>query len=99
MKVVNIKYVKSVIPETSCGTGYSEPDVFNVIFDNNTSAQINIDIWYRHKSNIKPIFYDTFTHRFGDMCDNIDQAWLMYAREIAEHIFNCSCDELIKQTE
>ena len=34
MKITDIKFIKRIVPQGSSGTGYSEPDVFEITFDN-----------------------------------------------------------------
>lgn len=33
MRIINITYKKTLVPKSGSGTGYSEPDLFNVTFE------------------------------------------------------------------
>lgn len=38
MKIVSIKYLETLIPNMSSGTGYSESDKFHIVCDENLYA-------------------------------------------------------------
>ncbi len=46
MKITSIKLDKHIIPEGSCGTGYSCPDKFTITTSNGNNIILYIDIWY-----------------------------------------------------
>ena len=45
MKIVSFKYLKTFKPQGSCGTGYSEPDIFEVTLDNGSTINVTVDTW------------------------------------------------------
>ncbi len=67
----------------SCGTGYSEPDVFEVKCDNGETHRMVVDIWYCLKEDIKPIFQTELLRVFG-WTENMEEAYEMYVDEVAE---------------
>ena len=82
MKIYSIKKIEHFIPKDSCGTGYSEPDKFLVTYDNNKTAIVWIDIWYRPLDMIYEQFIKSMKEAFGDF--NTLEAFNMYIDEVAE---------------
>lgn len=92
MKIVKIEFLEHLVPNCSCGTGYSEPDKFKITCDQNlyendiwhkdsNEKEIWIDIWYRTQDMIKPIFIKEIKEHIGDI-ENIDEAFEMYLKEL-----------------
>jgi len=88
MKILSIKYLKTLIPNGSSGTGYSEPDKFHIVCDENlykndiwhsdsNEKDIWIDTWYLSGSSVKRKFIETIKEKIGDI-DNIEEAFEMY---------------------
>jgi hypothetical protein len=82
MKITDIKFIKRIVPNGSSGTGYSEPDVFEVTFDNGFKTECLIDCWYR------PDERKVFVEAICDLAmnkilfvDNIEEAYQMYKEE------------------
>ncbi|MBP5722380.1 MAG: hypothetical protein J6X18_02190 [Bacteroidales bacterium] len=61
----------------SCGTGYSEPDMFQVICDDGTAKVVDIDIWYRGEDSSIAEFYRTMRTEFPN-CENLEEAFDMW---------------------
>lgn len=86
MKVTSIEYIKTIRPGSS-GTGASCPDKFSVKFDDGSVRELWVDIWYLPIDYIKKTFIKDFKERFGKACENIEEAYRMYVKIIA----NRSC--------
>lgn len=92
MKILSINFKEHIIPNCSGGTGYSEPDCFEVETDIITK-DVYIDIWYQTEDRyysifskaIEKAFEDCYSH-FADeidvKCRNIDEAFNMYLNEL-----------------
>lgn len=90
--ILKVSYVERQTPrECSCGTGYSEPDVFNIEFDKGGERyQVTklIDIWCCPKEQIKDAFakqmngYGAF---FVHVIDNMDEAFSMFLDELEKN--------------
>jgi hypothetical protein len=78
MKITKIEYIKTLVPNMSCGTGYSEPDMFHITCNTGYEADIWVDIWYRQESYYKQEFIEGLIRVVGDNCHNIDEAFEMY---------------------
>lgn len=81
MKITEIKYIKSLVPNMSCGTGYSEPDKFHIICDNGFETDVWIDIWYRTEKDIPKCFKEGLGKYFENI-ENFNKAFEMYKSEI-----------------
>ena len=86
MKITYFDFLRHIVPNGSCGTGYSEPDEFEVGYetkDEESFKTIYIDIWYRPIDAIKEEFLKTIKRHFGNKVENIEEAFEMYAKQIA----------------
>ena len=81
MKITEIKYIKSLVPNMSCGTGYSEPDKFHIICDNGFETDVCIDIYYRTEDDIPECFKEGLGKYFKNI-ENFNEAFEMYKSEI-----------------
>lgn len=82
MKITDIEFIKRIVPKGSSGTGYSEPDVFEITFDNGFKTECLIDCWYR------PDERQVFAEAIGNLAmnnvlfvNNIEEAYQMYKDE------------------
>ena len=85
MKVTSIQFLEHFTPSGSCGTGYSEPDTFEVTLDDGSVSELTVDIWYRPAECIRSEFMESFLSKFKKKCENIDEAYAMYVDEICSH--------------
>lgn len=46
MKIESLKHIKHIQPSSSCGTGYSEPDLFEATDSEGNVYNFYIDTWY-----------------------------------------------------
>lgn len=82
MKITDIKFIRHIVPKGSSGTGYSEPDVFEVTFDNGFKTKCLIDCWYRPDD--RQVFEEAISSlAMNDILfvDNIEEAYQMYKDE------------------
>ena len=85
MKITSITFIKHLIPNCSCGTGYSEPDKFFVTCDTGFETIIFVDIWYRTMTDWKEQFYDGIYRVFpNDSVSNFNEAFVMYIDALIE---------------
>ena len=54
--VEEIEFVEKIIPQSSCGTGYSEPTTYRIFYDDGTFDKVIIDSWCVPKKNYEPLF-------------------------------------------
>lgn len=82
MKITDIKFIRHIVPNGSSGTGYSEPDVFEIIFDNGFKTKCLIDCWYRPDD--RQVFAEAIESLAMNnilFVDNIEEAYQMYKDE------------------
>lgn len=82
MKITEINFIKTIIPKGSSGTGYSQPDVFEIAFDNGFKTECIIDCWYRPDDKevfIKSI--EELLNKYTLFVDNVEEAYQMYKNE------------------
>lgn len=82
MNITDIKFIRHIVPNGSSGTGYSEPDVFEVTFDNGFKTECLIDCWYRPDD--RQVFAEAIERlALNNMIfiDNIEDAYQMYKDE------------------
>ena len=88
MKITKIEYIKTLRPNMSCGTGYSEPDKFKITCDDNLykndiwhedsfEKEIWIDIWYLTEDSAEKEFVKSIKRNFGNI-ENFPEAFEMY---------------------
>ena len=82
MNITDIEFIRHIKPNCSCGTGYSEPDVFEITFDNGVKTKCLIDCWYIYKD--KQVFVEAIERlslQIMISIDNIEEAYQMYKDE------------------
>jgi len=84
MKVKSIQFLEHFTPNMSCGTGYSEPDTFEVTLDDDSVHKLVVDIWYRPDDYIYIEFKESFEKKFKNKCENFRDAYIMYVNEICD---------------
>ena len=77
MKITKIEYIKTLVPNMSCGTGYSEPDKFHITASTGYETDIWIDIWYLTEDSAERKFVESL-NRYFDNVENIPEAFEMY---------------------
>ena len=87
MKITKFEHIRHIVPDGSCGTGYSEPDEFEVEYETEDEVSfktILIDIWYSPCDHIKEIFLQAMKHYFEEEIENLEEAFEMYTKQVAE---------------
>ena len=104
-KIVSFKKIEHYVPGGSCGTGYSEPDKFEVTLNNGKKYKVWIDIWYRPISSIKECFVEGMNrveeddgYKLNKVFNsyNFQEAFKMYVDEIAETSCPYTKEEILK---
>jgi len=94
MKITKIEFVEHLMPNSTCSTGYSEPDKFHItcndnLYKNNiwhsdsNEKDIWIDIWYRPENKIRSIFDKEIYEHIGNI-ENLDEAFEMYKNALKQ---------------
>lgn len=94
MRIISIKFKKHFVPNCGGGTGYSEPDIFEVETDFITK-DVYIDIWYQTEDRYYSIFkeaieyafekyYTHFAKQIDLKCRNMDEAFAMYLKALKD---------------
>lgn len=97
IEIKSIEKIEHFVPKSSCGTGYSEPDLFNIILTDGTNAKIYIDIWYRSVSSIRNEFLSALKRNFANYTiKNIAKAYEMYVNQIARTSCPYTKEEILK---
>lgn len=82
-KIVKFEHFKRIEANTSCGTGYSEPDIWLVTLEDGTQRKVTIDIWYCPADFLKKQFKEGMSWAgFSDY--NVDEAFELYINEICD---------------
>lgn len=86
MRIKECKFIEHVAPNMSCGTGYSEYDVFLITLEDGRTKKVNVNMWYvpedKMKSTVREALERQLKFDMGDhideiMVDNIDEAYEM----------------------
>ena len=77
MKVTSIVFKEHQILGIDYDAYYREPDYFTVTADGIT-REVCVDITQCTYSMVKPILAEALKRKFGDKCENIDEAFQMY---------------------
>lgn len=84
MNITKFTYKTSVSPNMSCGTGYSEPDIFQVECDDGSVHTISIDIWYCSKDEATRQFWKAMLMHFKNGFKNMSEAFEMYKKALRD---------------
>ena len=47
IRVISVKYLYHYAPNASCGTGYDEPDIYELTTDTGDKYKLSVSMWYR----------------------------------------------------
>ena len=77
MKITKIELLEHLVPNSTCSTGYSEPNKFHITTSTGYETNIWIDIWYLTEDSAEKEFIDSMKRKFGKV-ENIPEAFEMY---------------------
>lgn len=86
MRIKECKFIEHVAPNMSCGTGYSEYDVFLITLEDGRTKKVYVNMWYvpedKMKSTVREALERQLKFDMGDhideiMVDNIDEVYEM----------------------
>lgn len=97
MRIISINYSRSIVPEGSCGTGYTQPDYWIVELDDRSKYKVCIDIWYRPIASIKKEFLASLGKLRN--AENIEDAFEMFVSQIANKRCPWSEEEILRANE
>lgn len=97
MRIVSVNYSRSIVPEGSCGTGYTQPDYWIVELDDRSQYKVCIDIWYRPIASIKKEFLASLGRLRN--AENIEDAFEMFVSQIANKRCPWSEEEILRANE
>ena len=83
MKITKIEFVEHLMPNSTCSTGYSEPDKFHITASTGYETDIWIDIWYLTEDSAEKKFIESL-NRYFDKVENIQEAFKMYKDALRE---------------
>lgn len=85
MKVIAFKKIATIKSTGYCGTGYDEPDVFEVTTSNPNGDTftdvIEISKWYCPIEALKEHYLDAMNELFAGDIENLDEGFEIYAKE------------------
>lgn len=96
-KIIAIEKLEHIVPNGSCGTGYSEPDKLRITCEDGSVYTWNVDIWYLGMRYIKDEFFKEMTEMLNGEGFNYMEAYKLYLDAVAEtstpwtaeEIYNC----------
>jgi len=88
MRIKECKFIEHVTPNMSCGTGYSEYDVFLITLDDGRTKKVSVDMWYVPKDKMKSTVREALDRQLRfDMGDHIDEIPVDNIDEVYEMMY------------
>ena len=95
LEIKSIEFIEHYRPNMSCGTGYSEPDIFEIEFSDGTKHKFYVDIWYRPRNCIRGIFEKELKYQFKQFIfDNVYDGYKMYLESLKDY-YGWSVEEML----
>lgn len=85
MEIIKVEYKGILIPKSSCGTGYSEPYIYELTNKYNCKYKIYIDIWYKSNNQISNTIQDEIKN-YSWKIDNINFVYNEIYKDILKRI-------------
>ena len=74
MRINECKFIEHVTTNMSCGTGYSEYDVFLITLEDGRTKKVSINMWYVPEDKMKTTVREALERQLRfDMGDHIDE--------------------------
>lgn len=88
MRIKECKFIEHVAPNMSCGTGYSEYDVFLITLEDGRMKKVYVNMWYVPKDKMKSTVREAFERQLRfDMGDHIDEIIVDNIDEVYEMMY------------
>ncbi len=88
MRIKECKFIEHVAPNMSCGTGYSEYDVFLITTDDGRTKRVYVNMRYVPKYKMKSKVQEELEQQMiFDMGDHIDEITLDNIDEVYEMMY------------
>lgn len=88
MKIKECKFIEHVAPNMSCGTGYSEYDVFLITLEDGRMKKVYVNMWYVPEDKMKSTVREALEHQLRfDMGDHIDEIMVDNIDEVYEMMY------------
>ena len=88
MRIKECKFIEHVAPNMSCGTGYSEYDVFLITLEDGRTKKVNVNMWYVPEDKMKSTVREALERQLKfDMGDHIDEIIVDNIDEVYEMMY------------
>lgn len=88
MRIKKCKFIEHVVPNMSCGTGYSEYDVFLITLEDGRAKKVYVDMWYVPEDKMKSTVREALERQLRfDMGDHIDEIIVDNIDEVYEMMY------------
>ena len=88
MRIKECKFIEHVAPNMSCGTGYSEYDVFLITLEDGRTKKVNVNMWYVPEDKMKSTVREALARQLRfDMGDHIDEIMVDNIDEVYEMMY------------
>lgn len=88
MRIKECKFIEHVAPNMSCGTGYSEYDVFLITLEDGRMKKVNVNMWYVPEDKMKSTVREALERQLRfDMGDHIDEIMVDNINEVYEMMY------------
>lgn len=88
MRIKECKFIEHVAPNMSCGTGYSEYDVFLITLEDGRTKKVNVNMWYVSEDKMKSTVREALERQLKfDMGDHIDEIMVDNIDEVYEMMY------------
>lgn len=88
MKIKECKFIEHVAPNMSCGTGYSEYDIFLITLEDGRMKKVYVNMWYVPEDKMKSTVREALEHQLRfDMGDHIDEIMVDNIDEVYEMMY------------
>ena len=88
MRIKECKFIEHMTPNMSCGTGYSEYDVFLITLEDGRAKKVYVNTWYVPKDKMKSTVQEALEQQLiFDMGDHIDEITIDNIDEIYKMMY------------
>ena len=88
MRIKECKFIEHVAPNMSCGTGYSEYDVFLITLGDGRTKKVSVNMWYVPEDKMNSAVQEALDRQLKfDMGDHIDEIIVDNIDEVYEMMY------------